>query len=147
MAAKKKTNTSTSMEANASTEARPSTDNTIVTTTNDHNTSNHEDNGEDASVDDLTEGEFKVDLLDMGIASEDIQAMRRTYAHLAERLHHAKQATTQADTSNAVVTTRSKGKEHELTAQELEEQLNKLREEELCYKAMRQAIRDRMAKL
>ena len=135
------------MEANALTEARPSTDNTIITTTNDHNTSNHEDNGEDASIDDLTEGEFKVDLLDMGIASEDIKAMRRTDAHLAERLHHAKQVTTQDDTSYAVVTTRSKGKEHELTAQELEEQLNKLREEELHCKAMRQTIHDRLTML
>ena len=43
------------------------------------------------------------------------------------------------------MTTRSKGKERELTVQELEEQLNKLREEELRCKAMRQTIRDRLA--
>ena len=47
-------------------------------------------------------------------------------------------------TSNAPVATRSKGKGCELTAQELEEQLNKLREEELRCKAMRQSIRDRL---
>ena len=42
------------------------------------------------------------------------------------------------------MTTRSKGKCRQLTAEELEEQLNKLKEEELCWKAMRQAIRDRL---
>ena len=39
----------------------------------------------------------------------------------------------------------SKGKERELTTQVLEEQLNKLREEELHCKAMRQTIRDHLA--
>jgi len=81
----------------------------------------------------------------LGITTEDIQAMRRIDARLTERLRHAKQATTQAGTSDAAITTRSKGKGRELTAQELEEQLNKLKEEELRYKAMRQTIRDRLA--
>ena len=44
----------------------------------------------------------------------------------------------------APVETRTKGKDHELTAEELEEQLNKLKEEEFRCKAMRQAIRDRL---
>ena len=70
--------------------------------------------------------------------------MKRIDARLSERMRHAQQAT-QAGTSNAPVTTRSKGKERELNAQELEEQLNKIREEELCYKAMWQTIRDRLA--
>jgi len=83
----------------------------------------------------------------LGITTEDIQAMRRIDARLTERLRHAKQATTQAGTSNATITTRSKGKGRELTAQELEEQLNKLKEEELRCKAMRQAIRDHLAVL
>ena len=43
--------------------------------------------------------------------------------------------------------TRSKGKQWELTAEEVEEQLNRLKEEELRCKAMRQQIRERMAML
>ena len=63
----------------------------------------------------------------MVVASEDIQAMRRIDARLAERLRHARQVTTQAGPSAAAVTTRSKGKERELTVQEVEEKLNKLK--------------------
>ena len=140
MAAKKKPNTGASEEANASTEARPLTNNALVTTNNDNN---NEDQGEDIEVEDLAEGEFEVDLHDLGITTEDVRAMKRINARLNERLRHAQQA--QAGTSNAPMTTRSKGKEQELIAQELEEQLNKLREEELRCKAMRQAIRDRLA--
>ena len=43
--------------------------------------------------------------------------------------------------------TRSKGKQRELTAEEVEEQLNRLKEEELHYKAMRQQICKRMVML
>jgi len=68
--------------------------------------------------------------------------MRRIDARLSERLRQAQQA--QAGTSNTPVATRAKGKGHELTTEELEEQLNKLKEEELRCKAMRQAIRDRL---
>ena len=94
VAAKKKTTTSASTEANASAEARASADHALVTTTNDPGTNNREDNSEDPSIDDLTDGEFEVELLDMGVASEDIQAMGRIDARLAERLHHAQQAAT-----------------------------------------------------
>jgi len=75
MAAKKKPNPGAS-KANASIEALPSTDNALVTTTNGPSTNNREDNSEDTSVDDLADGEFEVELLNMGVASEDIQAMR-----------------------------------------------------------------------
>ena len=109
------------------TEARPSANHTLVTTTNSHDTNNREDNSGDTSVDDLADGEFEVELLDMGVAREDIQAMRRIDARLVERLRHARQVTTQAGPSAAAVTTRSKGKERELTAQEVEEQLNRLK--------------------
>ena len=68
--------------------------------------------------------------------------MKRIDARLSERLCHAQKA--QAGTSNAPVVAKAKGKGHELTAQEHEEQLHKLREEELHCKAMRQAIRDRL---
>ena len=137
MAAKKKPNTGTS-EANASTEAPPSTDNTLVTTNgNDNNT---EDHGEDFEVEDLADRDFKVKLHDLGISTEDIQVMKRIGARLSERLRQAQQA--QAGTSNVPAATRAKGKGQELTAEELEEQLNKLKEEELRCKAMRQAIRD-----
>ena len=76
MAAKKKTNTSTSTEPPppASTEARASAGNAIVPT-NAAGTNNRKDNSEDTLVDDLADGEFEVELLDMCIASEDIQAM------------------------------------------------------------------------
>ena len=66
--------------------------------------------------------------------------MKRIDARLTERLRHAQQA--QAGTSNAPVATRSMGKGHELTTEELEEQLNKLKGEKLRCKAMRQSIRD-----
>jgi len=113
MAAKKKPNTGAS-EANASTEAPPSTNNALVATNNDNN---NEDQGKDFEVEDLTDGDFEVDLHDLGISAEDIQVMKRIDARLSERLHHAQQA--QAGTSNAPVATRAKGKGHELTAQEL----------------------------
>ena len=134
MAAKKKPNPG-ALEPNASADAPPSTDNTLVPNDN-------EDHGKDFQVEDLTDGDFEVNLHDLGISAEDIQAMKRIDARLSERLHQAQQA--QAGTSNAPVATRAKGKGQELTAEELEEQFNKLKEEELHYKAMRQAIRDRL---
>ena len=73
--------------------------------------------------------------------------MQRIDARLAERLRHARQVATQAGPSTAAVMTRSKGKQWELTAEEVEEQLNKFKEEELCCKAMRQQIRERMVML
>ena len=131
MAAKKKPNPGTS-EANTSTEALPMNDNTIVATNGD----NTEDNGEDLGVEDLADGDFEVDLHDLGISTEDIQTMRRIETRLSERLRQVQQAQqTQANTSNAVAT-RVKGKGQELTAEELEVQLNKLKEEELRCKAM-----------
>jgi hypothetical protein len=129
MAVKKKPNPGAS-EANASTEATASTDGTLVTTNGDN-----QDHGEDFEVEDLADGDFEVYLHDLGITAEDIQVMKRIDARLSKRLHQAQQA--QAGTSNAPVATRTKGKEHELTAEELEEQLNKLKEDELRYKAMR----------
>jgi hypothetical protein len=63
-----------------------------------------------------------------------------------ERSHHARQAATQVGPSAAAVT-KSKGKQRALTAEEFEEQLNKLKEEELRCTAMRQQIRKRMAML
>jgi hypothetical protein len=112
MAAKKKPNPRAS-EANASTEAPPSTDNAVVTTGNDN-----KDHGEDLEVEDLADGDFEVELHDLGISAEDIQVMKRIDARLIERLRHTQQA--QANTSNAPVAARAKGKGHELTAQELE---------------------------
>ena len=67
--------------------------------------------------------------------------MKRIAARLAERELQAQQA--QAGTSNTAAAT-AKGKGHQLSAEELEEQLNKLKEQELRCKAMRQAIRDRL---
>ena len=139
MAAKKKPNPGAS-EANASTEVPPSTGNALVATGNDN-----EDHGEDLEVEDLTDGDLEVELHHLGISAEDIQVMKRIDARLVERLRHPQQA--QAGTSNAPVTARAKGKGHELTAQELEEQLNKLREKKLCCKAMRQFIRDHLTML
>jgi len=138
MAAKKKPSPSAS-EANASTEAQPS-NNIIVPT----NAENNDDHGEDLEVEDLADGGLEVDLHDLGISVEDIQAMKRIDAPLAERQLQAQQA--QAGTSNAAAAT-AKGKGHQLSAEELEEQLNKLKEQELRCKAMRQSIRDRLVKM
>jgi len=68
--------------------------------------------------------------------------MKRIDACLAERLHQAQQA--QAGTSNAPAPAGAKGKGHQLTPEEIEDQLNKLKEQELRCKAMRQAIRDHL---
>ena len=135
MAAKKKPNPCAS-EANASTEAQPS-NNIIVTTNGDNN----EEHNKDLEVEDLADGGLEVDLHDLGIFVEDIQVMKRINARLAERQLQAQQA--QAGTSNAAAAT-AKGKGHQLSAEELEEQLNKLKEQELRCKAMRQTIRDRL---
>jgi hypothetical protein len=70
--AKKKTNDSTS------TEPPTYTENAIVPSAN-------VGNSEGASVDHVTEGEFKVELHDLGISPKDIKAVRRIEAHLAER--------------------------------------------------------------
>ena len=101
MAAKRKPNPGAS-EANASAEVPPSTDNALVPK------NNNEDQAEDHEVEDLADGEFEVDLHDLGISAEDILAMKRIDARLTERLRNAQQA--QAGTSNAPVATRSKGK-------------------------------------
>ena len=96
-----------------------------------------DDHDEDLEVKDLADGNFEVDLHDLGISAEDIQVMKRIDTRLSECLRQTQQA--QAGPSTAPAATRAKGKGHELTAEELEEQLNKLKEQELCYKAMRQA--------
>ena len=72
MAANKKTNTSASTEPPVSAKV-PAPANALIPTNIGNN--NHEDNSDDTSVDDLADGEFEVELLDMCIASEDIQAM------------------------------------------------------------------------
>ena len=106
MAVKKKPNPGAS-EANSSAEAPPSTNNTLVTTNNDNN---NEEQGEDFEVEDLANGDFEVDLHDLGISTENIQVMKRIDVHLSEHLRHAQQA--QAGMSNAPVPTRAKGKGH-----------------------------------
>ena len=119
MAAKKKTNASTLTEPPASTEPPTSAANAIVPTNAGNN--NREDNSEDTLEDDLADGEFEVELLDMGIATEDIQATQRIDACLAERSRNARQAATQADPSTVAMTTRAKGKQRALTTEELED--------------------------
>ena len=109
MAAKKKPNPGAS-EANASTKAPPSTDNALIPANNDN-----EDQGEDIEVEDLADGEFEVDPHDPGISAEDILAMKRIDARLTEHLRNMQQA--QAGPSNALVTTRSKGKGRQLTTE------------------------------
>ena len=102
MAAKKKPNPGAS-EANTSAEAPPSTNNALVPTND--NTSG--DQGEDFEVEDVADGDFEVELHDLGISAEDIQVMERIDARLSKRLRHTQQA--QAGTSNASVATRAKG--------------------------------------
>ena len=71
------------------------------------NNENNKEQDEDLEVEDLADGEFEVDLHDLGISAEDIQVMKRIDARLSKRLRHAQQA--QAGTSNAPVATRAKG--------------------------------------
>ena len=94
MAAKKKPNPGTS-EANASTDAIPTNDNTLDTTNGD----NTEDNGEDLGVEDLADGDFEVGLHDLGISTEDIQTIRRIDTRLSGRLRKVQAQQTQANTS------------------------------------------------
>ena len=140
MAAKKKPNPSAS-EANTSTEGPAPTDNTLVLA-NDNNNNNNKDHSKDLEVEDLADGGLEIDLHDLGISAEDIRAMKRIDACLLERLRQAEQA--QASTSNAPAAAGAKGKGLQLSAKEMEEQLNKLKEQELRCKAMRQSIRDRL---
>ena len=130
MAAKKKPNPS-APEANASTEAPPSTDNALVPSNGNNTIDDHD---EDLEVEDLADGNFEVDLHDLGISAEDIQVMKRIDTRLSECLRQTQQA--QGGPSTAPAATITKGKGHELTAEELEEQLNMLKEQELHYKAM-----------
>jgi uncharacterized protein (DUF342 family) len=131
MAAKKKGAGSTSADALTSSE------NAIVPNAT---------NNEDASVDRVTDGEFEVGLHDLSISPEDIEIIRRVEARLAERLRNAHQAA-QAGPSTAQMTTRMKGKERMLSDAELEEQLNKLKEEKLQCKMMHQRIQAKKAML
>ena len=66
MAAKKKGDTTTT-----------STDTTTMTTPQDETAPGQElaTSNEDITVEDITEGQHKVDLLDLGISAEDIAAM------------------------------------------------------------------------
>ena len=135
---RKKPNPSAS-ESNASTKAPPSTDKSLVPSNGNNTIDDHD---EDLEVEDLADGNFEVDLHDLGISAEDIQVMKRIDTRLSECIRQSQQA--QAGPSIAPAATRAKGKGHELTAEELEEQLNKLKEQELRYKAMRQSLRDRL---
>ena len=78
MAAKKKPNPGTSEQDNTLTEVPPSMNNALITMNNGYNNED-EDHGKDVSVEELAEGEFEVNLLDlcivMCITTEDIQAM------------------------------------------------------------------------
>jgi hypothetical protein len=60
--------------------------------------------------------------------------MKKIDTRLSECLRQTQQA--QAGPSTAPAATRAKGKGHKLTTEELEKQLNKLKEQELGYKAM-----------
>ena len=45
---------------------------------------NGNSNSDNISVDHVAEGDFEVNLHDLGISTEDIEAMRRIEAHIAE---------------------------------------------------------------
>ena len=66
---------------------------------------------------------------------------------LVKRTQNVRLAVAQAGLSTAQVTTRAKRKQRALSTAELEEQLNKLREEELRWNVMHQHIQARMAML
>ena len=99
MAAKKKSNASASTEPPTSAETPAPVNNATIPT----NTDNNDGHGEDLKVEDLADGGLEVDLHDLGISVEDIQAMKRIDARLTERQLQAQQA--QAGTSNAAAAT------------------------------------------
>ena len=53
------------------------------------NNENNKEQDEDLEVEDLADGEFEVDLHDLGISVEDILAMKRIDTRLTGRLRHA----------------------------------------------------------
>ena len=75
---------------------------------------------EDISVEDIAEGQQEVDLLDLGISTEDIAAMRRVDARL-EEARRAKRRALQEETTETQIITRAKGKEIMLTEAERQE--------------------------
>jgi pyruvate/2-oxoglutarate dehydrogenase complex dihydrolipoamide acyltransferase (E2) component len=137
--AQKKKPSATASEANASAEALP-TNNTLAAASH----GNNQDHVEDPEVEDLADRDLEVDLHDLGLSSEDIQAIKRIDSRLAERQQQAQQAQAQAGPSNGPPPAGAKGKGIQLTPEEMEEKLNKLKEQELRCKAMRRAIRDRL---
>jgi hypothetical protein len=90
------------------------TNNTVVVATHGDN---NEDQADDLEIEDLANGGLEVDLHDLGISAEDIQAMKRTDARLAERQHQAQQA--QAGPSNGPPPAGAKGKGLQLTPEEM----------------------------
>ena len=94
---------------------------------------------EDISVEDIAEGQQEVDLLDLGISTEDIAAMQRVDARL-EEARRAKIQALQEESAEPQIITRAKGKEIMLTEAERQEQYNKLQEEDLRCKALQEKI-------
>jgi len=92
------------------------------------------------SVDALADGQLEVNFLDLGVSAEDIAAMRRIDARI-EEVRRAQQQALEAEPSEPQMTTRAKGKQTMLTEAERQEQYNKLREEELCCKAIQEKLR------
>ena len=131
MAAKKKEDATTT-----------STDTTTTTTPQDEAAPGEEPatGNEDITVEDFTEGQHEVDLLDLGISAEDIAAMRRVDAHL-EQARRAKIQALQEESAEPHIITRAKGKEIMLTEAERQGQYNKPQEEELRCKALQEKIR------
>jgi len=65
--------------------------------------------------------------------AEDIEALRRIGAHLAEVRQRAHQATEEAEPSVTEMQTRANGKERQLTDAKAQEQYKQHKEEKLRY--------------
>ena len=135
MAAKKKGDATTT-----------STDTTITTTPPQDEAAPGQEpatGNEDITVEDITEGQHEVDLLDLGISAEDIAAMRRVDSRL-EEARRAKIQALQEESAEPQIITRARGKEIMLTEAERQEQYNKLQEEDLRCKALQEIRAQRL---
>ena len=93
---------------------------------------NDNSNSEETSVERIANGELEVNLENLGVTAEDLQALRRIEPHVAEASQRACQAAEEAGPSAPQMETRAKGKERQLTESKALEQYRQLKEEELC---------------
>ena len=113
MAATKKRGTTGATSEDTTTTTTPSQDEAAATQANGASS-------DGVSVEALTDGKLEVNLLDIGVSSEDIAAMCRIDARI-EEARRAQQQALEAEPSERQMITRAKGKETMLTEAERQE--------------------------